>query len=211
MQRQLKKSLNAVIAGCYIALTITVLMVGHLTPLQLSATTDAASVFFVVATLFALVPFYGLVRRLSLGSKGFKITTGVSGRHVMVAQAGPTSVGPVSDNAGSEIPVWAIASEHLTSCDSMNQCYPATMATTPTPKHPKSAIPQLSYDCRRKLHRAQMVVFHLYVLNMDSDEKTVQLHIPYVLSYIHDDIKAVNKELISLGLFDEAMGKKRRK
>ncbi|WP_441347406.1 hypothetical protein [Salmonella enterica] len=34
---------------------------------------------------------------------------------------------------------------------------------------------------------------------------------PYVLSYIHDDIKAVNKELISLGLFDEAMGKKRRK
>ncbi|EGO2245522.1 ash family protein [Salmonella enterica] len=123
MQRQLKKSLNAVIAGCYIAPTITVLMVGHLTPLQLSATTDAASVFFVVATLFALVPFYGLVRRLSLGSKGFKITTGVSGRHVMVAQAGPTSVGPVSDNAGSEIPVWAIASEHLTSCDSMNQCY----------------------------------------------------------------------------------------
>ncbi|HDY3804746.1 TPA: hypothetical protein RPE14_003004, partial [Salmonella enterica] len=52
MQRQLKKSLNAVIAGCYIALTITVLMVGHTTPLQLSATTDAASVFFVVATLF---------------------------------------------------------------------------------------------------------------------------------------------------------------
>ncbi|EHZ7707860.1 ash family protein [Salmonella enterica] len=121
--KQLKKSLNAVIAGCYIALTITVLMVGHLTPLQLSATTDAASVFFVVATLFALVPFYGLVRRLSLDSKGFKITTGVSGHHVMVAQAGPTSVGPVSDNAGSEIPVWAIASEHLTSCDSMNQCY----------------------------------------------------------------------------------------
>ncbi|HDY3062625.1 TPA: ash family protein [Salmonella enterica] len=123
MQRQLKKSLNAVIAGCYIALTITVLMVGHTTPLQLSATTDAASVFFVVATLFALVPFYGLVRRLSLDSKRFKITTGVSGRHVMVAQAGPTSVGPVSDNAGSGIPVWAIASEHTTSCDSMNQCY----------------------------------------------------------------------------------------
>ncbi|ELV0415013.1 ash family protein [Salmonella enterica] len=145
MQRQLKKSLNAVIAGCYIALTITVLMVGHLTPLQLSATTDAASVFFVVATLFALVPFYGLVRRLSLGSKGVKITTGVSGRHVMVAQAGPTSVGPVSDNAGSEIPVWAIASEHLTSCDSMNQCYrrlPQWLQPQPQPQNtqnPRSA------------------------------------------------------------------------
>ncbi|EDA0234785.1 ash family protein [Salmonella enterica] len=123
MQRQLKKSLNAVIAGCYIALAITVLMVGRGNPLQLSATTDAASVFFVVATLFALVPFYGLVRRLSLDSKGFKITTGVSGRHVMVAQAGQLSGWPVSDNAGISTPVWAIASERGNSSDSMNQCY----------------------------------------------------------------------------------------
>ncbi|ENL4829677.1 hypothetical protein AB5G20_004526, partial [Salmonella enterica subsp. enterica serovar Teko] len=53
MQRQLKKSLNAMIAGCYIALAITVLMVGRGNPLQLSATTDAASVFFIVAALFA--------------------------------------------------------------------------------------------------------------------------------------------------------------
>ncbi|ECN0519644.1 hypothetical protein YQ35_06270 [Salmonella enterica subsp. enterica serovar Montevideo] len=112
--KQLKKSLNAVIVGCYIALAITALMVGHTTPLQLQATTDAASVFFIVATLFALVPFYGLVRRLSLDSKGFKITTGVSGRHVMVAQAGQLSGWPVSCNAGSGIPVWAIASEHTT-------------------------------------------------------------------------------------------------
>ncbi|EKA7607410.1 ash family protein [Salmonella enterica] len=119
MQRQLKKSLNAVIAGCYIALTITVLMVGHLTPEYTQATLSALSAFFIVATLFALVPFYGLVRRLSLDSKGFKITTGVSGRHVMVAQAGPTLVGPGSCVTGSEIPVWAIASEHLTSCDSV--------------------------------------------------------------------------------------------
>ncbi|EFQ6940121.1 ash family protein [Salmonella enterica] len=119
MQRQLKKSLNAVIAGCYIALTITVLMVGHTTPEYTQATLSALSAFFIVATLFALVPFYGLVRRLSLDSKGFKITTGVSGRHVMVAQAGPTLVGPGSCVTGSGIPVWAIASEHTTSCDSV--------------------------------------------------------------------------------------------
>ncbi|ECW1522068.1 hypothetical protein CQX81_25670 [Salmonella enterica] len=111
MQRQLKKSLNAVIVGCYIALAATVLVVGHLTPEYTQATLSALSAFFIVATLFALVPFYGLVRRLSLDSKGFKITTGVSGRHVMVAQAGPTLVGPGSCVTGSEIPVWAIASE----------------------------------------------------------------------------------------------------
>ncbi|EJP4506306.1 ash family protein [Salmonella enterica] len=119
MQRQLKKSLNAVIVGCYIALAATVLVVGYLTPEYTQATLSALSAFFIVATLFALVPFYGLVRRLSLDSKGFKITTGVSGRHVMVAQAGPTLVGPGSCVTGSEIPVWAIASEHLTSCDSV--------------------------------------------------------------------------------------------
>ncbi|EME8509036.1 ash family protein [Salmonella enterica] len=119
MQRQLKKSLNAVIAGCYIVPAITVLMVGHTTPEYTQATLSALSAFFIVATLFALVPFYGLVRRLSLDSKGFKITTGVSGRHVMVAQAGPTLVGPGSCVTGSGIPVWAIASEHTTSCDSV--------------------------------------------------------------------------------------------
>lgn len=125
MPGQSKKSLNTVIAGCYIFLAITVLMVGHLTPLQLSATTDAACVFFVVATFFATE------RQIMVWCVVYQCT---GGQHTvccmthhatmsMVAQAGPTSVGPVSDNAGCEIPVWAIASEHLTSCDSMIQCY----------------------------------------------------------------------------------------
>ncbi|EAQ9999306.1 hypothetical protein EAP59_26845, partial [Salmonella enterica] len=105
--------------GCYIALTITVLMVGRENPEYRKATTDAASVFFVVATLFALAPFYGLVRRLSLDSKGFKITTGVSGRHVMVAQAGQLSGWPVPFRAGILTPVWAIASERENSSDSV--------------------------------------------------------------------------------------------
>ncbi|EAC2150016.1 hypothetical protein CJ747_08295 [Salmonella enterica] len=132
----------------------------------------------------------------------------------MVGRAGASLEAPgCTSSAGYANPVRSATSEIGVSggSEKNTELEAAIMATTPTSKHPKSAIPQLSYDCRRKLHRAQMVVFHLYVLNMDGDEKTMQLHIPYVLSYIHDDIKAVNKELISLGLFDKAMGKKRRK
>lgn len=125
MPGQSKKSLNTVIAGCYIFPAVTVLMVGHLTPLQLQATTDAASVFFVVATIFAIKRHF-MAWCVHIRCAGYQ--TDAHGRmyHAtmsMVAQAGPTSVGPVSCNAGSEIPVWAIASEHLTSSDSMNTCY----------------------------------------------------------------------------------------
>ncbi|EGL4350833.1 ash family protein [Salmonella enterica] len=123
MQRQLKKSLNAVIAGCYIALAITVLMVGRGNPVNILATLSALSAFFVVATLFALVPFYGLVRRLSLDSKGFKVTTGVSGHHVMVAQAGQLSGWPGSSMTGISTPAWAIASERGNSSDSFETTY----------------------------------------------------------------------------------------
>ncbi|EHA2159438.1 ash family protein [Salmonella enterica subsp. enterica serovar Chandans] len=123
MQRQLKKSLNAVIVGCYIALAITVLMVGRCNPVNILATLSALSAFLIVATLFALVPFYGLVRRLSLDSKGFKITTGVSGRHVMVAQAGQLSGWPGSSMTGIATPVWAIASERCNSSDSFETTY----------------------------------------------------------------------------------------
>ncbi|EAV5086322.1 hypothetical protein CJD89_000801 [Salmonella enterica subsp. enterica serovar Saintpaul] len=89
------------------------------------------------------------------------------------------------------------------------------MATTPTKKHPKSAIrhkdaiPQLSYDCRRRLGRAKILSFHLYIETLDGSRHLP--YIPYIFSCIHDDIKDVDNELIALGLFDEAMGKKRRK
>ncbi|EBU3703737.1 hypothetical protein B9U77_25170 [Salmonella enterica] len=89
------------------------------------------------------------------------------------------------------------------------------MATTPTPKHPKSAIrhkdaiPQLSHDCRRRLGRAKILSFHLYIETLDGSRHLP--YIPYIFSCIHDDIKDVDNELIALGLFDEAMGKKRRK
>ncbi len=90
------------------------------------------------------------------------------------------------------------------------------MATTPTKKHPKSAIhqestPQLSYDCRRKIQRAQETADYvdLYLRKISVD--ITPLFVPHVFSYIADDIEAIDNELISLGLFDEAMGKRQRK
>ncbi|EEH4116396.1 ash family protein [Salmonella enterica subsp. enterica] len=146
MPGQQKKSLNTVIAGCYIFLAITVLMVGRGNPLQLSATTDAACVFFVVATFFATerqimawcIP--SVCRAAAVTHKGVHHTT-----MSMVAQAGPTSVGPVSDNAGISTPVWAIASERGNSSDSMIQCYRRLpLWLQPQQKNtqnPRSAIP----------------------------------------------------------------------
>ncbi|EFH3308140.1 hypothetical protein RH217_19400 [Escherichia coli] len=85
------------------------------------------------------------------------------------------------------------------------------MATTPTKKHPKSEIPQLSYDCRRRIHRAQMVTLYSYIQCLADNSISVNFCIPYLLSYIHDDIEALDNELISLGLFDQALGKKKRR
>lgn len=85
------------------------------------------------------------------------------------------------------------------------------MATIPTKKHPKSENPQLSYDCRRKIYRAQMVVLHLHLDLLAVDFNSIPVYLPHLLSYIHDDIKAIDSELISLGLFDEAMGNQTRK
>ncbi|EJX4927344.1 ash family protein [Salmonella enterica] len=121
MSGQSKKSLNTVIAGCYIFLAVTVLTVGHTTPVIALAQTDAASVFFVAVTFFALerqiMARCVIIHRVSLpvSSNSMARRSTMS----MVAQAGPSSDGPVSDATGSGIPVWAIASEHTTSSDSI--------------------------------------------------------------------------------------------
>ncbi|EED1927676.1 hypothetical protein DZK85_003649 [Escherichia coli] len=124
MARHVKKNLNAVSAWWYFSSAATVLAVGNTTPYVSTATSDAASVFFVVVTLYAMklhfmVRCYPLraVASASTG-RGWITSTTMS----MVAQAGPTSVGPVSVGTGSGIPVWAIASEHTTSCDSSMLC-----------------------------------------------------------------------------------------
>ncbi|EAA8654261.1 host cell division inhibitor Icd-like protein [Salmonella enterica] len=140
--RQQKMCLIKMLTGCYFSPAATLLAVGRENPVNTKATTSASCAFFIVATLFALVPFYGLVRRLSLDSKGFKITTGVSGHHVMVAQAGQLSGWPGSFVSGILTPVWAIASERENSSDSFmlitkENCH---HAQTSQKSHPKSAI-----------------------------------------------------------------------
>ncbi|EAR6707121.1 ash family protein [Salmonella enterica subsp. enterica] len=126
MPGQQKKSLNAVIAGCYIFPAVTVLMAGRENPLQLQATKGASCAFFVVVkTIFAIMRHF-MAWCIHIRCAGYQ--TDAHGRmyHAtmsMVAQAGPTSVGPVSCNAGILTPVWAIASERENSCDSMTSCY----------------------------------------------------------------------------------------
>ncbi len=126
MPGQSKKSLNTVIAGCYIFPAITVLMVGCGSSLQLQATKGASCAFFVVVkTIFAIKRHF-MAWCIHIRCAGYQ--TDAHGRmyHAtmsMVAQAGPTSVGPVSCNAGTSTPVWAIASKCGSFSDSMTSCY----------------------------------------------------------------------------------------
>lgn len=80
----------------------------------------------------------------------------------------------------------------------------------PRKSHTQNQIttPQLSHDCRRKIYRAQMVALYLHLDLLAVDFNAIPVYLPYLLSYIHDDIEAIDNELISLGLFDEAMGKR---
>ncbi|EKA0059955.1 ash family protein [Salmonella enterica] len=86
----------------------------------------------------------------------------------------------------------------------------AIMATTPTPKHPKSAIPQLSNDCCHKVCRAHGLARQLYADALAQNDPSTTRFL-YALSYIEGDIRDIREELISLGLFDRATGKLRRK
>lgn len=121
MSGQQKKSLNAVIAGCYIFLAVTVLMVGRENPVIALAQTDAASVFFVALTFFAIerqIMAWCVVYQCAGGQHTVHCMT----HHAtmsMVAQAGQSSGWPVSDATGILTPVWAIASERENSSDSI--------------------------------------------------------------------------------------------
>lgn len=121
MSGQSKKSLNTVIAGCYIFLAVTVLTVGRSNPVIALAQTDAASVFFVAVTFFALERQIMAWCTPSSACRAAAVTHN-SVHHStmsMVAQAGPSSGGPVSDATGIATPVWAIASECSNSSDSI--------------------------------------------------------------------------------------------
>lgn len=121
MPGQSKKSLNTVITGCYIFLAIAVQMVGRENPVIALAQTDAASVFFVALTFFA-IERHIMVRcvitdRVSLLASSKLVTHCAT--MSMVAQAGQSSDWPVSDATGILTPVWAIASERENSSDSI--------------------------------------------------------------------------------------------
>lgn len=147
MPGQSKKSLNTVIAGCYIFLAITVLMVGCGSPLQLPATQGASCAFFIVAAFFAIER--QIMARCTHKRITFGLIVSVAYYRVtmsMVAQAGPTSVGPVSGNAGTSTPAWAIASKCGSFSDSMISCYqrlPSWLRpqqkNTQNPRSPNSA------------------------------------------------------------------------
>ena len=98
---------------------------GRRNPSETKATPDAPCVFFCV---FALVHL--LLAQWFHGRCCYR---------VMVAQAGPTSVGPVPIVTGISTPVWATTSERGNSGGSVT-CYlkeVAPMATTLTPSHPQ--------------------------------------------------------------------------
>ncbi|ENU2133160.1 hypothetical protein ACE60T_003448 [Salmonella enterica] len=72
-------------------------------------------------------------------------------------------------------------------------------------KKNKYTVPQLSYDCRRKIHRARQLAKWMHINGLHSSVSTA-IGITYALSYIADDIKDIDNELKALGLFDESMG-----
>ncbi|EOG3091079.1 ash family protein, partial [Salmonella enterica] len=106
--------------------------------------------------------------------------------HSMAGRAGASSEAPgFSDSAGYANPVRSATSEIGVSggSEKTTETEAAIMATTPTKKHPKSAIPQLSYDCRRKIYRAQMVAMHASICSLDEDPEGIPLYMPYIFSY----------------------------
>ncbi|HAU2959043.1 TPA: ash family protein [Salmonella enterica subsp. diarizonae] len=114
--------MNTVIAGCYIFPAVTMLMVGRENPVIALAQTDAASVFFVALTLFAIG--HQIMAWCTFSTcRAAAVNVLHSGVHLatmsMVAQAGQSSDWPVSDATGILTPVWAIASERENSSDSI--------------------------------------------------------------------------------------------
>lgn len=73
------------------------------------------------------------------------------------------------------------------------------MATIPAQTHPKT---DLSIDCYRKLARAQWVAQSLF---LDLQSRPLngqhQAYIPYLLSYLADDLSDISGELNAAGLF----------
>lgn len=208
---QPKKRLKGFISRCYVSVTATLLVVGRENPEELVATISAESAFFVVvkpeviecrSMVWCIESILGVFCIHSL-DRVYHTTK------AMVAVAGQSSDWSVSANADILTPVTAITIERENSGDSMNILLAenAIMATTPAPKHPKYDLPQLSYDCRRKIQRAKEVSFFLSFDLINRDIGDPVMFLPHILAYIKDDIADIDKELTELGLFNKATGK----
>lgn len=69
---------------------------------------------------------------------------------------------------------------------------------------------QLSIDCYRKLRRSCVVSSCIFSDLETREIKGIhQLYIPYLFSYLSDDIKDINEELEAKGLFDEWLRQER--
>jgi len=136
---------------------------GHSTPSMLSATTDAPCVFFYVAInaterhfmAWCYVSGTGLNRSFLHLSLHYAALS-------MVAQAGQLSGWPVSDNAGSGIPVWAIAiMKNSTFGDSndyavIGGCLMASIPTQTNPQYTWLFLAVRRADLQDKPHRKQI-------------------------------------------------------
>ncbi|MFT4271547.1 MAG: host cell division inhibitor Icd-like protein [Pantoea sp.] len=159
----LQKTLNCVYSRPAIAKSIA----GRGNPCNLKATPDAPSVFFCVFAFAHLL----FAQRFS----------GRCSCRVMVAQAGLTSVRPVSFRTGISTPVWATTSERGNSGGSVT-CYLkeiATMATVPVFSHPKFTF--LFLAVRRADFLAQPCAIR--VTARDEHSARAQLSAEYVLCF----------------------------
>ncbi|OON39266.1 hypothetical protein BTJ39_14450 [Izhakiella australiensis] len=114
---------------------------GISSPCMLSATTDAPCVFFYVATNATVRHFMAwcYVSGTGLNRSFLRLSLHYAALS-MVAQAGQLSGWPVSDNAGTANPVWAIAIMKISSFGDSNDYVViggCLMATTPIHSHPQ--------------------------------------------------------------------------
>lgn len=68
----------------------------------------------------------------------------------------------------------------------------------------------LSIDCYRKLHRSGVLSSFIFTDLAKRDlNGSHQLYVPYLFSYLADDISDINEELKAKGLFDEWLRQER--
>ena len=159
--------LQSTLSSVYSRLAIAKSIAGRGNPCNLKATPDAPCVFFCVFAFVHLLSAQRFSNRCRC--------------RVMVAQAGLTSVRPVSFRTGISTPVWATTSERGNSGGSVTRYLKeiAAMATVPVFSHPKFTF--LFLAVRRADFLAQPCAMR--VTADDERAARVQLATEYVLCF----------------------------